>query len=98
MAYGSGYNRGGYGNGGYNRGGYNNQGGGQGTGYAQSAPATPPQPIDVHAEITKRVDLLLQFKDVIVNEKGIPADEFLMMMPALGGRVTSIILKEEKGK
>lgn len=93
MAYGN-YNRGNYG-GGYNRGGYNNQGGEQRTGYAQSA---PPQPVDVHAEIAKRVDLLLQFKDVIVNEKGIPADEFFMMMPALGGWVTSIILKEEKGK
>lgn len=97
MAYGN-YGSRQYGNGGYNRGGYNNQGGGQGTGYTQSAPATPPQPVDVHAEIAKRVDLLLQFKDVIVNEKGIPADEFFMMMPALGGWVTSIILKEEKGK
>lgn len=97
MAYGN-YGGRSYGNnGGYNRGGYN-QGGGQGTGYAQNAPATSPQPLDVHAEITKRVDLLLQFKDVIVNEKGIPADEFFMMMPALGGWVTSIILKEEKGK
>lgn len=97
MAYGSGYNRGGYGNGGYNRGGYN-QGGGQG-GYTQQTQQAPaPQPLDVHAEITKRIDLLLQFKDVIVNEKGIPADEFFMMMPALGGWVTSIILKEEKGK
>ena len=96
MAYGN-YGGKSYGNnGGYNRGGYN-QGGGQG-GYAQQAPATPAQPLDVHAEITKRVDLLLQFKDVIVNEKGIPADEFFMMMPALGGWVTSIILKEEKGK
>lgn len=97
MAYGN-YGSRQYGNGGgYNRGGYNNQGG-QGTGYTQQAPATPAQPLDVHAEITKRVDLLLQFKDVIVNEKGIPADEFFMMMPALGGWVTSIILKEEKGK
>lgn len=96
MAYGN-YGGRSYGNnGGYNRGGYN-QGGGQG-GYTQQAPATPAQPLDVHAEITKRVDLLLQFKDVIVNEKGIPADEFFMMMPALGGWVTSIILKEEKGK
>lgn len=96
MAYGN-YGGRSYGNnGGYNRGGYN-QGGGQG-GYAQQAPAAPAQPLDVHAEITKRIDLLLQFKDVIVNEKGIPADEFFMMMPALGGWVTSIILKEEKGK
>lgn len=95
MAYGN-YGSRQYGNGGYNRGGYNNQGG-QG-GYQQQAPATPAQPLDVHAEITKRIDLLLQFKDVIVNEKGIPQDEFFMMMPALGGWVTSIILKEEKGK
>lgn len=95
MAYGN-YNRGGYGggNGGYNRGGYSNNGGGNGSYQQQSAP----QPLDIHDEISKRIDLLLQFKDVIVNEKGIPQDEFFMMMPALGGWVTSIILKEEKGK
>lgn len=86
MAYGNGYgNRGGYGNGG----GYQRQ-----SGYQNQAPA----PIDVHQEIVTRVDLLNQFKDVIVNEKGIPVDEFFMMMPALGGWVTSILLKQEKGK
>lgn len=93
MAYGNGYgNRGGYGNGGgYQRqSGYQNQSGG----YQQQAPA----PIDVYQEIVTRVDLLNQFKDVIVNEKGIPADEFFMMMPALGGWVTSILLKQEKGR
>lgn len=90
------YNRGNYG-GGYNRGGYNNQGG-QG-GYAQNAPATPaPQPIDIHQEIVTRLDLYLQFKDVALNEKGITPDEFLMMNPMLGGWVTSILLKQEKGK
>lgn len=95
MAYGS-YNRSNYG-GGYNRGGYNNQGG-QG-GYAQNAPATPaPQSIDIHQEIVTRLDLYLQFKDVALNEKGITPDEFLMMNPMLGGWVTSIILKQEKGK
>ena len=95
MAYGN-YNRGNYG-GGYNRGGYNNQGG-QG-GYAQNAPATPaPQPIDIHQEIVTRLDLYLQFKDVALNEKGITPDEFLMMNPMLGGWVTSILLKQEKGK
>lgn len=95
MAYGN-YNRGNYG-GGYNRGGYNNQGG-QG-GYAQNAPAVPaPQPIDIHQEIVTRLDLYLQFKDVALNEKGITPDEFLMMNPMLGGWVTSILLKQEKGK
>lgn len=86
-----------YGNGGYNRGGYN-QGGGQG-GYAQNAPATPaPQPIDVHQEIVNRIELYNQFKSVATNELGIPADEFLMMAPMLGGWVSSIIFKQEKGK
>jgi hypothetical protein len=89
------YNRGNYG-GGYNRGGY---GGNQQGGYANGGgQQQAPQPLDIHDEISKRIDLLLQFKDVIVNEKGIPQDEFFMMMPALGGWVTSIILKEEKGK
>lgn len=90
------YNRGNYG-GGYNRGGYNNQGG-QG-GYAQNAPAAPaPQPIDIHQEIVTRLDLYLQFKDVALNEKGITPDEFMLMNPMLGGWVTSILLKQEKGK
>lgn len=83
--------------GGYNRGGYNNQGGGQQGGYNnQQAPA--PQPIDIHQEIVTRFDLYLQFKDVALNEKGITPDEFLMMNPMLGGWVTSILLKQEKGK
>ena len=95
MAYGN-YNRGNYG-GGYNRGGYNNQGG-QG-GYAQNAPAVPaPQPLDIHSEIKARFDLYNQFKDVALNEVGITQDEFLMMAPMLGGWVTSILLKQEKGK
>ncbi len=96
MAYGN-YNRGNYG-GGYNRGGY---GGNQQSGYAngggqQQAPA--PAPIDVHQEIVTRIELYNQFKSVAVNELGIPADEFLMMAPMLGGWVTSILLKQEKGK
>jgi len=95
MAYGT-YGSRQYG-GGYNRGGYNNQGG-QG-GYAQNAPATPaPQPIDIHQEIVTRLDLYLQFKDVALNEKGITPDEFMLMNPMLGGWVTSILLKQEKGK
>jgi len=95
MAYGN-YGSRQYG-GGYNRGGYNNQGG-QG-GYAQNAPATPaPQPIDIHQEIVTRLDLYLQFKDVALNEKGITPDEFMLMNPMLGGWVTSILLKQEKGK
>ena len=89
MAYGN-YGGRQYGNGGgYNRGGYQQQ---------APAQAPAPQPLDIHEEITKRVDLFMQFKDVIVNEKGVPVDEFFMMVPALGGWVTSIILKGEKGK
>lgn len=95
MVYGNNYgNRGGYGNGGgYNRGGYNSGGNNYGNQNQQ-----PSQPLDIHEEINKRIDLLLQFKDVMINEKGITQDEFLMMLPALGGWVTSIILKGEKGK
>lgn len=95
MGYGQGYNRGNYGNsGGYQR---NNYGGGQQSGgYQQQAPA--PQPLDVHQEITNRFELYQQFKDVAVNERGITPDEFIMMAPMIGGWVTSILLKQEKGK
>ena len=89
MAYGN-YNRGGYGNsgGGYQR---NNYGGGQ-----QVPP--PPPLIDVHQEIKNRFDLYQQFKDVAVNEYGITPDDFLIMSPLIGGWVTSVLLKQEKGK
>lgn len=94
MAYGN-YGRGNYG-GGYNRGGgYNNSSGG---GYQQPAQAPAPAPLDVHQEISNRFDLYAQFKDVAVNEKGITPDEFIMMAPMIGGWVTSILLKQEKGK
>lgn len=94
MAYGN-YNRGNYGNGGsYNRGGYNNSG--SGGGYQQ--PASPPVQVDVHQEIVNRVELYQQFKQVAVNELGVTDDEFVMMAPMLGGWVTSILLKQEKGK
>lgn len=94
MAYGN-YNRGNYGNGGgYNRGGYNNSGGGGN--YQQPAP--PPAQIDVHQEIVNRIELYQQFKQVAVNELGVTDDEFVMMAPMLGGWVTSILLKQEKGK
>lgn len=94
MAY-SNYGRGNYG-GGYNRGGgYNNSNGG---GYQQPAQAPAPAPLDVHQEISNRFDLYAQFKDVAVNEKGITPDEFIMMAPMIGGWVTSILLKQEKGK
>lgn len=95
MAYGN-YNRGGYSNngGGYNRGGYNNSGGNGG--YNNQAP--PAAPIDVHQEIVTRIELYQQFKSVAVNELGVTDDEFLMMAPMLGGWVTSILLKQEKGK
>lgn len=96
MAYGN-YNRGGYGNngGGYQR---NNYGGGQQGGYQQQAPAPAPAPIDVHQEIKNRFDLYQQFKDVAMNEYGITPDDFLIMSPLIGGWVTSVLLKQEKGK
>lgn len=95
MAYGN-YNRGNYGGGGYNRGGYNNSGGNGGGQGNYQAPA--PAPIDVHQEIVNRVELYQQFKQVAVNELGVTDDEFVMMAPMLGGWVTSILLKQEKGK
>lgn len=95
MAYGS-YNRGNYGGngGGYQR---NNYGGNQQGGYHQQAPAQS-TPVDVHQEIVNRIELYQQFKQVAVNEMGITDDEFVMMNPMLGGWVTSILLKQEKGK
>lgn len=99
MAYGN-YNRGNYGgsNGGYQRNNYggNQQGGYQQGGYQQQAPQ--PQLIDVHQEIVNRIELYQQFKQVAVNELGVTDDEFIMMAPMLGGWVTSILLKQEKGK
>lgn len=93
--YGNYGNRGGYGNGGgYNRGGYNNSGGG---GYNNQQSAPPPQ-VDVHQEIVNRIELYQQFKSVAVNELGVTDDEFILMAPMLGGWVTSILLKQEKGK
>lgn len=93
MGYGQGYNRSGYSNGGgYQRNNYGNNSGGY---QQQSAPA---QPIDVHQEIVNRIELYNQFKSVAVNEMGITDDEFILMAPMLGGWVTSILLKQEKGK
>ena len=94
MAYGN-YNRGNYGggNGGYQR---NNYGSNQQGNFQQQTPQ--PQPIDVHQEIVNRIELYQQFKQVAVNEMGITDDEFVMMNPMLGGWVTSILLKQEKGK
>ena len=91
MSYGN-YNRGGYGN----NGGYQKQsyGGNQGGGYQQQAPA----PVDVHQEIVNRIELYQQFRQVAVNEMGVTDDEFVLMAPMLGGWVTSILLKQEKGK
>lgn len=89
------YNRSNYGggNGGYQR---NNYGGNQQGGYQQQA--SQPQPIDIHQEIVNRIELYQQFKQVAVNELGVTDDEFIMMAPMLGGWVTSILLKQEKGK
>lgn len=91
--YGNYGNRGGYNSGGYNRGGYNNSGGGGYNNQQQS----PPQ-VDVHQEIVNRIELYQQFKSVAVNELGVTDDEFILMAPMLGGWVTSILLKQEKGK
>lgn len=95
MAYGNYGNRGGYG-GGYNRGGYNNSGGGGYNNNQQQSP--PPAQVDVHQEIVNRIELYQQFKSVAVNELGVTDDEFILMAPMLGGWVTSILLKQEKGK
>lgn len=92
MAYGN-YrdSRGGYGN---NNGGYQRQGGysGGGGGYQQQAPA--PAPINVDEEINARLDLFLKFATV-AEQKGIKLEE---ISGAVGGWVTSILLKQEKGR
>lgn len=91
MAYGNyGGSRGGYGN----NGGYQRQGGysGGGGGYQQQAPA--PTPINVDEEINARLDLFLKFATV-AEQKGIKLEE---ISGAVGGWVTSILLKQEKGR
>ena len=90
MAYGNYGNRGGYNS---NGGGYQRPGGysGGGGNYQQQAPA---QPINVDEEINKRLDLFLQFASV-AEQKGIKLEE---ISGAVGGWVTSILLKQEKGK
>ena len=90
MAYGNYGNRGGY----SNNGGYQRQGGysGGGGGYQQQAPA--PAPINVDEEINARLDLFLKFATV-AEQKGIKLEE---ISGAVGGWVTSILLKQEKGR
>ena len=91
MAYGNyGGSRGGYGN----NGGYQRQSGysGGGGGCQQQAPA--PAPIHVDEEINARLDLFLQFATV-AEQKGIKLEE---ISGAVGGWVTSILLKQEKGR
>lgn len=90
MAYGNyGGNRGGY----NNNGGYQRQGGYQGGGgFQQQAPA--PQPINVDDEVNARLDLFLKFA-TIAEQKGIKLEE---ISSAVGGWVTSILLKQEKGR
>ena len=89
MAYGNYGNRGGY----NNNGGYQRQGGYQGGGrFQQQAPA--PQPINVDEEVNARLDLFLKFA-TIAEQKGIKLEE---ISGAVGGWVTSILLKQEKGR
>ena len=89
MAYGNYGNRGGY----SNNNGYQRQGGYQnGGGFQQQAPA--PQPINVDEEINARLDLFLKFA-TIAEQKGIKLEE---ISGAVGGWVTSILLKQEKGR
>ena len=89
MAYGNYCNRGGY----SNNSGYQRQGGYQnGGGFQQQAPA--PQPINVDEEINARLDLFLKFA-TIAEQKGIKLEE---ISGAVGGWVTSILLKQEKGR
>ena len=88
MAYGNYGNRGSYNNSGYQRqGGYHNGGG-----FQQQAPA--PQPINVDEEVNARLDLFLKFA-TIAEQKGIKLEE---ISGAVGGWVTSILLKQEKGR
>lgn len=89
MAYGNYGNRGGYGN----NSGYQRQGGYPGGGgFQQQAPA--PQPINVDEEVNARLDLFLKFA-TIAEQKGIKLEE---ISGAVGGWVTSILLKQEKGR
>lgn len=89
MAYGNYGNRGGY----SNNNGYQRQGGYQGGGgFQQQAPA--PQPINVDEEVNARLDLFLKFA-TIAEQKGIKLEE---ISGAVGGWVTSILLKQEKGR
>ena len=89
MAYGNYGNRGGY----SNNSGYQRQGGYPGGGgFQQQAPT--PQPINVDEEINARLDLFLKFA-TIAEQKGIKLEE---ISGAVGGWVTSILLKQEKGR
>ena len=89
MAYGNYGNRGGY----NNNSGYQRQGGYQGGGsFQQQAPA--PQPINVDEVVNARLDLFLKFA-TIAEQKGIKLEE---ISGAVGGWVTSILLKQEKGR
>ena len=89
MAYGNYGNRGGYGN----NSGYQRQGGYQGGGGFQQQAAAP-QPINVDEEVNARLDLFLKFA-TIAEQKGIKLEE---ISGAVGGWVTSILLKQEKGR
>lgn len=91
MAYGNYGNRGGYGN---NNGGYQRQGGYQGGGGGFQSQAPAPQPINVDEEVNARLDLFLKFA-TIAEQKGIKLEE---ISGAVGGWVTSILLKQEKGR
>lgn len=90
MAYGNYGNRGGYGN----NGGYQRQGGYQGGGGGYQSQAPAPAPINVDEEINARLDLFLKFATV-AEQKGIKLEE---ISGAVGGWVTSILLKQEKGR
>ena len=91
MAYGDYGNRGGYGN---NNGGYQRQGGYQGGGGGFQQQVSAPQPINVDEEVNARLDLFLKFA-TIAEQKGIKLEE---ISGAVGGWVTSILLKQEKGR
>lgn len=84
MAYGN-YNRGNYGN---NGGGYGNNGG------FQRQQQTPPQPVDINAEINARIDMFLQIQEAI-KARGLDPADFAF---ATGGWTTSLILEMKKGK
>lgn len=79
---------------GYGQGRQNSYGNNGGGGYQRSSyqPAPPPQPLDIDAEINKRIDMALRINDAI-KARGLEPADFAFMV---GGWTTSLILEEKK--